>query len=83
MVTVGGDDSRELREQRSVEISAALFVGALVGVAVVAGMLGFGWWAAPPQEFWDPIARSSRPLGFGLGVAVALWWLVRARRRGV
>lgn len=80
---MGGDDSRDLREQRTVEISAALLAGAVVGVATVAGMLGLGWWAAPPRELWDPIAQASRPLGFALGVAVALWWLVRARRRGV
>lgn len=80
---MGGDESREQRERRSVEISAALFVGAVVGVAVVAGLLGFGWWAAPPRELWDPIAQASRPLGFALGAAVTLRWLVRARRRGV
>lgn len=75
--------SEDRHEARTVEIALAVMLGiAIVAVPTVGAWL-LGWTLALTGPGWEAMQRAVRLAAVVLGTSVTLWWLVRARRRGL
>jgi hypothetical protein len=76
--------SREARrEARIVEISLAVFLGSAIVVvaSVVLWLVGLAPDVGGPV--WATTRQTTFQVSVVIGVAVVVWWLLRARRRGL
>jgi hypothetical protein len=76
-------DAEVRREARTVEIGTAVVLGGLIAVVPSVVLWLVGLLARIGGSGWDSASRAVLLVSVVIGAAVAIWWLLRARRRGL
>jgi hypothetical protein len=76
-------DAEVRREARTVEIGTAVVLGGLIAVVPSVVLWLVGLLARVGGPGWDSASRAVELASVVVGAAVAIWWLLRARRRGL
>jgi uncharacterized membrane protein len=76
-------DAEVRREVRTVEIGTALLLGGLIAVVPSVVLWLVGLLVGVGSAGWDSARRAVPLAAIAVGVAVAVWWLLWARRRGL
>ena len=76
-------DAEVRREARTVEIGTAVVLGGLVAVVPSVALWLVGLVAHATGPGWEAASRAVLLASSVVGAAVAIWWLLRARRRGL
>ena len=79
---MGSDDAEARRETRTVEIGSAVALGGLTAIVPSVVLWPVGPLVHSGGPGWESVSRTALQLSVVAGAAVAIWWLLRARRRG-
>jgi hypothetical protein len=77
------DDAEARREARTVEIGSAVVLGGLIALVPNVALWLVGLLAHAGGPGWEAVGRAVLLVSAAAGAAVAVWWLLRARRRGL
>jgi hypothetical protein len=76
-------DAEVRREARTVEIGTAVVLGGVIAVVPTVVLWLVGLLARISGPGWDSAGDAVQWASVAVGAAVAIWWLLRARRRGL
>lgn len=79
----GQHDRAAIHDARIVEISTALFLGIVVLAVPNVAVWVVGLILDVRGTGWATIRRVTFAITIVVGAVVAIWWLLRARRRGL
>lgn len=79
--TVNREDHQH--DARTVEIALAVALGALIVLVPAVGVYLLGWALGFSGLGWEATRRAVLIVAAALGGSATVWWLVRARRRGL
>jgi hypothetical protein len=80
---MGTDEREARREARIVEIALAVLLGGAIAVVPGVALWLAGHVADLGGPGWDTVRSTVQLVTLVAGAAVAVWWLVGARRKGL
>jgi Sec-independent protein secretion pathway component TatC len=76
-------DAQVRRDARTVEIATAVLLGGLIAVVPTITLCLVGLVSGVGGSGWDSARRWVLVVAIVVGAAVSVWWLLRARGRGL